>query len=480
MTPNGNAAGADSNTAQGVSLTLDTSVDLHGNASPERLVADRLTLVIGNGHPDKQRTWPLEEIDGFRVQPTVGSCFLQGRIAGKWVDLLRRPGNADPQLANATQWLNLRRYRQPVISPDTAPGGLGLTDGAAPPDYRPKAMHLGFLLRPFHGSIALLLLLSIAVVGIELIPPQLMRVLVDRVLKGDEIAPPTAQLFLLLLAIVASLLLVRLASTLITIWKGYVSSHVGTAMTADLRNALVEKLNSLPLAFHDRNQVGVLMSQVAYDTETLHTLIYHLTGGLLLQSFQVVGISAAMFFLNAKLAIITLVPVPLILAGSWYFTRYLQPRQHHYWEAVGKQASALMGMLSGIRVIKSFVQEEQEIRHFRQSSRRLRNSRRTVDVSTSTFTSAMGLLFATGGLAVWYVGGCDVIDHRMTLGSLMAFIQYLAMFLHAIDVHCGIDRLVRQLFRHQPATMRRTGGSKRTPIAAVRRSGQSSPRTIRG
>jgi ATP-binding cassette subfamily B protein len=427
MASYGNPAGTDGDPAQGVSLTLETSVDLHGNASPERLVANGRTLAVGNGRPDKQRIWPLEEIDGFRIQPTVGSCFLQGRIKGDWVDLLRRPGNADPQLADATERLNARGYRQPATTSNMTPR-FGETDGSAPPDRGPKVMHLGFLLRPFHGSIALLLFLSIVVVGIELVPPQLMRVLVDRVLKGGEIAPPSAQLFLLLFAIVASLLLVRLAGTLITVWKGYVSSHVGTAMTADLRDALVEKLNSLPLAFHDRNQVGVLMSQVAYDTETLHTLIYHMTSGLLLQSLQVVGISVAMFFLNAKLAMITLLPVPLILAGSWYFTRYLQPRQHHYWEAVGKQASALMGMLSGIRVIKSFVQEEQEIRQFRQSSRRLRNSRRTVDVSTSTFTSAMGLLFAVGGLAVWYVGGCDVLDGRMTLGSLMAFIQYLAMF----------------------------------------------------
>ena len=58
-------------------------------------------------------------------------------------------------------------------------------------------------------------------------------------------------------------------------------------------------------------------------------------------------------------------PMPLIIAASWYFTRYLQPRHQHYWEAVGRQASALMGMLSGIRVVKAFVQEGREIERFR-------------------------------------------------------------------------------------------------------------------
>ncbi|MCE5268068.1 MAG: ABC transporter ATP-binding protein/permease [Planctomycetaceae bacterium] len=408
------------------SLTLDTSIDLEGNASHERLVVDGRSLVISNGCPKKQRQWPLDGVAGFRVLPVVGSCFLQGQIAGQWVDLLRRPGQADAHLVQTVDRLNAERTEPGEVQSDVA----AANDGQEPEGSQ-HLKHTPFtlsLLRPFRNSILLLLALSALVVAIQVIPPQLQRMLVDRVLTTDAVKQPSADLLLLLVAIVTGLLLVRLAETLVTVGKGYVSSCVGTAMTADLRDALVEKLNSLPLAFHDRNQVGVLMSQVAYDTETLHTLVYHMTSGLLLQSFQLVGISIALFCLNPKLAAITLLPMPLIFAGSWYFARYLQPRQHHYWEAVGKQASALMGMLSGIRVVKSFVQEEREVRRFRQSSRRLRNSRRTVDVSTSAFTGAMGLLFAMGGLAVWYIGGRDVLAGTMTLGSLMAFLAYLAMF----------------------------------------------------
>jgi ATP-binding cassette subfamily B protein len=172
----------------------------------------------------------------------------------------------------------------------------------------------------------------------------------------------------------------------------------------------------------------MLMSRVAYDTETLHTLIYHMTSGLLLQSFQLVGIGVMLFYLNPRLAVVTMLPMPLILAGSWYFTRYLNPRHQHYWEAVGKQASALTGMLSGIRVVKAFVQEQREIRRFCQSSRRLCDSRQAVDTSTATFAALMGLLFALSGLAVWYIGGRNVLFGQMTLGSLMAFLAYLAMF----------------------------------------------------
>lgn len=415
-------------------------MDLEGNACPGRLVVDDDALVVNNGHPDAQWQLRLDEIDGFRVQPAIGSHFIQAQRDGKWIELLRRPGGVDAQLTACVARLNAACQRsrhfegtqQPRSERRQIRENQGGDDGhqRRAADSQPKRMasHLLSLLRPFRGTIAMLLALSAIVVGIEVVPPLLQGILVDRVLTAEAGRQPTDQLLFLLLAIVTGLFLVRLAGTIVGVWKGQVSSRVGTAMTADLRNALVEKLNGLPLAFHDRNQVGVLMSQVAYDTETLHTLIYHITSGLLLQSLQLIGISIALFYLNPKLAAITLLPMPLILAGSWYFTRYLQPRQHHYWEAVGKQASALMGMLSGMRVVKAFVQERREIRRFCQSSQRLRDSRRTVDVSTSTFTAAMGMLFAIGGLAVWYIGGRDVLFGHMTLGSLMAFLAYLAMF----------------------------------------------------
>jgi ATP-binding cassette subfamily B protein len=85
-------------------------------------------------------------------------------------------------------------------------------------------------------------------------------------------------------------------------------------------------------------------------------------------------------------------------------------------------------MLTGIRVVKAFVQEDREIRRFADSSRRLRDSRLTVDIASVNFTAAMGLLFGLGALVVWYIGGRDVLFGSMTIGSLMEFLAYLAMF----------------------------------------------------
>jgi ABC-type multidrug transport system fused ATPase/permease subunit len=191
---------------------------------------------------------------------------------------------------------------------------------------------------------------------------------------------------------------------------------------------MVEKLQRLSVDYYDRYPVGVLMSRVAHDTEALYGLIHQFTSGFLLQILQVVGVGVMLFTLNAKLALWTLIPMPLVLYGSWFFWRAVYPRHYRYWDSASKQAGALAGMLSGIRVVKAFAQERREYERFQATSDRLRRSRLGVEVSSSTFSAAMQLVFSLGGLIVWFVGGRDVLGGDMTLGALMAFLAYLAMF----------------------------------------------------
>jgi ATP-binding cassette subfamily B protein len=170
------------------------------------------------------------------------------------------------------------------------------------------------------------------------------------------------------------------------------------------------------------------MSRVAHDTEALYGCVHQLTSGFLLQLLQVAGVGLMLFSLNAKLALWTLLPMPLVLYGSWFFWRHVYPRYYRYWDSASKQAGALAGMLAGIRVVKAFAQEPREYERFQATSDRLRQARLGVEVSSATFSAGMQLVFSLGGLIVWFVGGRDVLGGSMTLGALMAFLAYLAMF----------------------------------------------------
>jgi ATP-binding cassette subfamily B protein len=133
-------------------------------------------------------------------------------------------------------------------------------------------------------------------------------------------------------------------------------------------------------------------------------------------------------WINPKLAMFTLIPVPLVILGSWIFWRHVYPRHYRLWDAASKQMTTLSGMLSGIRVVKAFAQETRELDRFHAASDHLRRWRQWVEHTNTTYAASMQIVFSLGGLIVWYVGGRDVIGGSMTLGQLIAFLAYLAMF----------------------------------------------------
>ena len=210
--------------------------------------------------------------------------------------------------------------------------------------------------------------------------------------------------------------------------KGRMATRVGVALTFDLRAKLVEKLHALGLEYYDRHQVGAITSRVAYDSEVIQSLLHQITGGFLLQIVQVTAVGVMLMTLNPKLAMYTLIPAPLVIVGSWFFWKRVHPKHYRYWDSSSKQAGMLTGMLSGIRVVKAFAQEDREYERFNKISDYLRACRMHVDYSTAAFSAIMQLIFSLGGLIVWYVGGRDVLAGNMSLGSMMAFLAYLAMF----------------------------------------------------
>src|SRR5205085_9952640 len=112
----------------------------------------------------------------------------------------------------------------------------------------------------------------------------------------------------------------------------------------------------------------------------------------LLQLLQVVAVGLMLFSVNGKLALWTLLPMPLVLYGSWFFWRHVYPRYYRYWDSASKQAGALAGMRAGIRVVKAFAQEQREYQRFQGASDSLRRSRVGVEIASSTFSAVMQLV----------------------------------------------------------------------------------------
>jgi ATP-binding cassette subfamily B protein len=439
-------------------LSIDTDVSLEGDPAREWLVvtSDHLSVVTEPGDSPVLRSVPWSGVDQVRTSAGLGSGTLQVREGGDWIDVVRYSNAMATRFHKVSRALEQAREAAPSADRLTAVASIWHDDDprAEPLDPPrcprcrlrlatrdtscPRCVEKGQimrrvadLLRPYARGAVVLCLLTLLGVVAELVPPKLQQYMVDNILsgRGDRAAVDAAPDFTTaLLIVVLALAFSRVLLSLVGVFKGRLATAIGTGITATLREEMVKKLHGLSISYYDRHQVGSMISRVAHDSEALHGLMHQITGGFLLQIVQLFGVGAMLIWINPKLALFTLIPVPLVILGSWVFWQHVYPRHYRLWDASSKQMSALSGMLSGIRVVKAFAQEPRERDRFHAASDQLRQWRQWVEHTNTTYAASMQIVFSLGGLIVWYVGGRDVIGGEMTLGQLIAFLAYLAMF----------------------------------------------------
>jgi ATP-binding cassette subfamily B protein len=435
--------------ADGALLCVDTDVSLAGDPAREWLVVTEAGLTVQDAPPPGPAT-PIRQIgwtavSKVRTTAGLGGGTLQVRVDGGWIDVVRYSNALAGRFHKVSR--ALERHREGV-SGDTALVIDGPLDPPRCPscdlrletadDSCPRCLQKGQILRrvgellaPYSRGAVLLVVLTFLGVVAELVPPKLQQYMVDRILSARTDDPGGTALpdfRTALLLVVLALAFSRVLLSAVGVLKGRLATAIGTGITATLRDAMVRKLQELSVAYYDRHQVGSMISRVAHDSEVLHGLVHQFTGGFLLQIVQLVAVGGMLVWINPKLALYTLIPVPLVVLGSWIFWKHVYPKHYRLWDASSKQMSRLSGMLSGIRVVKAFAQEPREQGRFHESSDHLRQWRQWVEHTNTTYAASMQIVFSLGGLIVWYVGGRDVIGGDMTLGQLIAFLAYLAMF----------------------------------------------------
>ncbi len=437
-----------------VLLTIDTDVTLDGKTQTEWLVVtqDHLSIVTDasnatGGDAQIQRVVPFEDVKKFRTCSGTGCGLLQAKLADEgWIDLLRYSNGLAGRFHKVSRRLELMREQGLDVVADLSIGSPhDLLDPPRCPKCQlrlahvheacPRCLQKGQILRrvtelirPHLRGALFLSVLTVVGVAAELIPPKLQQHLVDNILGPNANNDPGSNFTTALLVVVLALAASRVVLSIVGVIKGRLATIIGTGLTSTLRSQMVQKLQQLAVVYYDRHQVGSTLSRVAHDSEVLHGMLHQITGGFLLQTVQLFGVGAMLVWLNPKLALFTLIPVPLVFLGSWIFWQKVYPRYYRLWDASSKQMSVLNGMLSGIRVVKAFAQEDREYAKFQTASDHLRHWRLWVDHTNASYSAAMQLVFSLGGLIVWYVGGRDVIGREMTLGELIAFLAYLAMF----------------------------------------------------
>ena len=269
----------------------------------------------------------------------------------------------------------------------------------------------------------------LAAVGFSLLVPHLFGTSIDRLVRFDpadgRVIPlhvETITLALMALALIG----VSLMRGLGNFARTYTTDSLSQQVAFDLRNLLYDKLQHLSFAFHDSEHTGNLMSKATADVEAIRQFVNQGLVRSLDVLVRLIAITAILVVLNWKLALLSLVCIPLVILKSTLVLRKLRVMWLYVQELMGEASTILQENLVGIYVVKAFAAEAHEegkheakvqaLRHAYFESERLQASNSAWMTFYSTFTL---------GLILWF-GGWEVMRGNLTAGGLTQFVLYLS------------------------------------------------------
>ena len=205
-------------------------------------------------------------------------------------------------------------------------------------------------------------------------------------------------------------------------------SWLGQKVLYDMRSELYQHLQRLSLSFYDTHRTGQLMSRITGDVGMLEGFLIHSIPQFFVDMLTLFGIGFVLFQTNLELALIALAPTPLLFVMTVKYKDFILPVYRRLRYAWGDLTSFLSDTLGGIRVVKVFNQEEHEVYRFRAKNERILKGSLQGVLIWSTFFPTMGLISTISLVAVWFVGGKQVMEGTLSLGVLTMFTLYLQRF----------------------------------------------------
>src|SRR5205814_6815661 len=211
----------------------------------------------------------------------------------------------------------------------------------------------------------------------------------------------------------------------------------------DLRSDLYSHIQLLPLRWFDNRATGDLMTRVIEDVNSVERVLIDGIEQGVVAILQVLIVVGMMFYLNAKLALLALVPFPLLIAGALTYTLTAHRRYRLQRRASSDMNALLHDNLAGVRQIKSFVREREEHVRFNRVSDQLRHATLVVMRVWAIYSPSMSMFEAIRALFVIGFGSHAVLTGSMQLGDLVAFLMLTAFLYDPISRLHQLNQLVQ-------------------------------------
>ena len=195
----------------------------------------------------------------------------------------------------------------------------------------------------------------------------------------------------------------------------------------DIRNAFFAQLQRMPLGYYQARRTGDLMSRATNDLNAVRMMV----GPAIMYSANTVLVFVVaivlMVSIDARLTVISLLPLPLVSVSVWYFGRAIHRRFEAIQEQLSQISAVVQEALSGVRVVRAYTQEAHEIAKFRRANDEYVDRNRHLIRLQGLYYPSMTLFLGFGALLVLWLGSREVIRGGITLGEFVAFNAYLVM-----------------------------------------------------
>ena len=235
-----------------------------------------------------------------------------------------------------------------------------------------------------------------------------------------------------------------LASLALWITNALWSNSLGTRISRDLRARTFYRINELSMSFINSRQSGELMNRVVEDAARVREFMEQAFSQMFSQIFIMAGALIAMFVMNWRMALLGLAFAPVGLALIRLSRRYERRLWRKRWRTEDKVSDRLQAVISGIRVVKSFGQEQRESARFHGYTDELMRITRRNEIFWATLYAGVTFFLTSGTLLVIYFGGGNVLKNQMTPGELVQFLAYTNMLYGPLQF---VSRLPRMLMR---------------------------------
>ena len=286
---------------------------------------------------------------------------------------------------------------------------------------------------PEKKSLFVCMLLSVAATALSLAPPYITKIMVDDVIPAKDSA--------MLVTVLVALLGIYILQYVMNGLRSYKLRLAGDRITLNLKKDIYEKAQYLPLSFYDKISTGSVINRVNSDASVIQTFIMKITQEAVVQAFTLVGLIIIMFSMSWKLALFSLIPVPVVVFAGRLFGKIIGPKYMRLWRRNASISTVLANSIPGVRVIKAFTNEEQTIKKFERYCDEWYKEDKKVAVPAAIFPSVITFLVTCGSIVVWFLGGQMVItgNSEISLGLLVSFVSYASMFYAPINFFANMS-----------------------------------------